>query len=671
MSGIAVLLSRDGRPADERSVAAMLAAIPYRGPDGMRVLVTPEVVLGHARLAVTTEHDVEHQPLVSPRTGCAVVADARLDNRQELISLLAGCPPSASDADLILRAYETWGLAAPERLLGDFAFAVWDPAAGRLVCARDGAGQRSLYYRQDHRVFAAASELHQLLQDPAVPVAPNDQRIREALVPANVHRNEKDRADTYYTGISSVLAGQMLVVDQRSLRSWQYWRLEPPPELRYKRRADYAEQFRSLLFEAVRARLRTSRPLGAMLSGGLDSTSIVCAAQELFGAGRAVDTGFATLSIVYDGLECDERPLIEATQHKYGFAAHFLAPDLASESPAEGKPGFRERPTLATSGFDTLLREASHLGMRTVLTGEIGDACVRGSPLVLDSLLKAGRLGDFWRYLHAYRALSRDPWRKILALYVVAPLAPLSIHRRLGVMYERRVHARAGRYAVPAWMPDPLREALADRHLEILVAEEGGRQSSSESRHWDLLGLCPPEAMILPAGWPLQLARPFADRRLQEFLLAVPPPDKFEPHPTAPDFYAGSKQLIRRGLAGILPEPVRTRTGQTHFASAVVERIRHQWPALTEWFGPGARSRAAERGYVDRDRFWERLQHLRDGRLGMDCLHLGYCLSLESWLRSLEQPRQQAVTVRTAWTDAHQNLAIDRQTASSTVGGSG
>jgi hypothetical protein len=210
-------------------------------------------------------------------------------------------------------------------------------------------------------------------------------------------------------------------------------------------------------------------------------------------------------------------------------------------------------------------------------------------------------------------------------------------------------------------MPDSLRETLAARHLELSLAEERGRQCSSESRHWDLLGLTPPEVMALPVGWPIQLARPFSDRRLQEFLLAVPPPEKYEPHPTAIGDYAGSKQLIRRGLVGILPEQVRTRTEQTHFGAAALERLRQQWPVLESWFGPGGRSRIADRGYTHPTRFWERLQAYRDGRMRMDLLHVDYCLGLEAWLRTLEQPRSRAVTVQSPWSGSLTEVSIDRE----------
>ncbi|MGE3908765.1 MAG: asparagine synthase-related protein [Chloroflexota bacterium] len=659
MSGIAALLSRDGRPANARRVTAMLAAVPYRGSDGMWVRAFGEVALGYAKLAITAEEDAELQPLVSPRSGCTVIADVRLDNRAELIGCLPDCPTAPSDAELILRAYECWGMAGVERLLGDFAFVIWDPTARHLVCARDSAGQRSLFYRQDHRVFEVASEVHQLLQEPSVQLAPNHDRIREALVPINLSRNEKDRADTYYADIRSVRAGELIVVDERSLRAWQYWRLTLPPEIRYRDSAEYGEQFRELLFGAVRARLRTSHPLGVMLSGGLDSTAITCVAQELYGAGLAESAGFATLSAVYEGLECDERPYITATQEKYGFAAHLIAPDASIEPPIGQPTSFRERPNMATSGFDTILREASRLGVRALLTGEISDSCVRGSPLVLDSLLRRGQFGAFWRYLRAYRSLTQDPWLKIASLYVAAPLLPLPVHRAMAMAYVRRAHARVGRHILPGWMPEPLQRELAERNLQLSLAEEAARTTSSESRHWDLLGLCPPEAMAHPTGWPLQLVRPFADRRLHEFLLAVPPPEKYEPHPSVIDDYAGSKQLIRRGLKGVLPEQVRTRTPPTHFASAAVERIRRRWPALASCFDPSGSSRLAEHGYIDPRRFWDRLQRLRDGRLGPDVLHIDYCLGLEGWLRSLEQPRHQVVTVQTSWSGSGASVLMD------------
>ena len=108
MSGLVALLHRDGRPVEPGVVWEMLRAVPYRGPDGMWLRVWDDVALGFAKLAITPEEIDEEQPLVSPRTGCAVTADVRLDNRPDLLAQLPDrLPPITSDAELILRAYET------------------------------------------------------------------------------------------------------------------------------------------------------------------------------------------------------------------------------------------------------------------------------------------------------------------------------------------------------------------------------------------------------------------------------------------------------------------------------------------------------------------------------------------------------------------------------------
>src|SRR5581483_10033301 len=283
LSGLAALFHRDGRPVHRSDIRAMLDAIAYRGPDGTGCLVAGAIGLGYAKLAITPEEAHEQQPLVSPRTGCVVVADVRLDNRAELLARLsARLPATTSDAELILQAYETWGVDAPTRLLGDFAFIVWDPRHQRLVAARDTSGQRWLYYRADERTFAAGTEIHQLFQDPAVPVVPNEASIRHLLVPYTMFRNEKERPETYYEGVYSVQAGHTLVVEQQAVRERRYWQLEPQGELRYRTADEYAEHFRALFFDAVRARLRSAGPVGVMLSGGMDSSSIACSAQELY-----------------------------------------------------------------------------------------------------------------------------------------------------------------------------------------------------------------------------------------------------------------------------------------------------------------------------------------------------------------------------------------------------
>ncbi len=628
----------------------MLEAVPYRGPDGMWVRVWEGLGLGlgHAKLTMTAEEIREQQPLVSPRTSCAIVADVRLDNRDDLLARLPEGPPlEASDAELILRAYEEWGDDVAGLLLGDFAFVIWDPRHRRLVCARDSSGQRTLFYRVDHRTFAAASEIQQLLQDPTVALEPNDERIRDFLVPWNMIRNEKDRPDTFYRGIHSVAAGHLLSVDGDRVSVRPFWELQPPRPLRYRRDEEYAEHYRALFFEVVRARLRSVHPVGVMLSGGLDSTSVACVAQELYQQGLAADHGFASFSSVFEGLECDERPYIADVQAKYGFPAH-LVPTGEMAGRLRLEPvGFQESPNAGVpESRDALFSAVQRAGVRAVLTGEVADACVYGSRMVFDSLLRQGRLRAFWHHFQAARRTSQTSVRTIVGLSCLAPLLPLPLQRAAVTTYLRRLHRRHGAAVLPGWMPEPLRADLSERNLQLVLRAEAQRRFSNPSQEEEYRLLWPPEVARHPTPWAVEVWRPFADRRLHEFLLAIPPEQKFEPHPDTDEFYAGSKWLVRRAMRGILPESIRTRTGKTVFSSAIERELETQWPVHERAFGPGALPEVAARGYVDQERFWTRLKELRDGRsTGADLMYLMQVLGLETWLRALVLPRPQRVTV--------------------------
>jgi asparagine synthase (glutamine-hydrolysing) len=639
MSGIAALFHLAGRPVEPEQVRRMLDAVSYLGPDGSEVYTQGVVGLGCAQMRVTLEEG--RQPLVSSRSGCVIVADVRLDNRRELLDALPSeLPAGASDADILLLAYEHWGTEAPARLLGDFAFVLWDPRRRQMVCARDTSGERPLYYREAGGVFAASSEIHQLFQDPAVPITPDEDHIRSFLTPLNLLRNEKDWGSTFYSGIRSLPPAHLLVVDAGGLRLTKYWELTPR-ELRYRRNEEYEEHFRAVFSEAVGARLRSAGPVGAMLSGGLDSSSVVCVAQELFQEGKARDQGFRSYSLDYAGLECGERPLIESIQAKYGFPAQFFRPQgeffgwlrLAPE-------GFQPSPLARTSESDLLFQAAARAGVRVLLTGDVADACVRGSWWVFDSLLRQGRLRDFGRYLRRFRrTFPNSSISGVATQMCLLPLLPASVQGHAARRTIRRYFDRGPESRLPEWMPPALGAEVTRRYRDLALEEVGQKRFASPAREQEYRQLSPPEVPRRAVGWPVELRRPYADRRLQEFLLAVPPEQKFEPHPESDELYAASKQIVRRSLRGILPDVIRERTAPTHFASAFEDELSRHWPLYEEAFGPGKASRIAERGYVEPARFWERLSKMRGGERGEDLIFVMRMAALETWLRALELPR--------------------------------
>ena len=642
MSGLGVVFCRDGRPASASVVEAMLAAIPYWGPDGQWVQTRQSVAFGYAKLTVTPEEEAEQQPLESPRSSCLIVADVRLDNREELLEQLGDAPsPAATDAELILRAYEAWGLDAPARLLGDFAFVVWDPHRRRIVCARDASGQRPLYYRLDRATFAAASDIHQLFQDPSVPIAPNEERIRDYLTPFRVFRNDQEQGATFFAGIQTLLAGHLLVVDAAGHRLQRYWELQPRVTARLCTDDDYAWHFQQLLAQATRARLRTSRPVGAMLSGGLDSSAVVSVAQRVLPSCPAAHAPFTAYSMSVGDLGCDESRFIDDVQAMYGFEAR-MVPVMGRMANFEPSPGgFIRAPMKPVCEVDLLLQAAAEGGARVMLSGHWADNCFPWTAYFFGSLLRRGRFGEAWRHLRVRQRTTDDSLRKLLAVHCVLPVFPLFVQRLALEAYARWTFQHEQTYLVPQWMDPAVRADLLIRHQYLSVHAARERRFGDESRQMMFSSLVPAEVQPIAGTSPVQLAPPFADRRLHEFMLSIPPEQIYSPHPYADQFYAGHKLILRRAMNGIMPETVRARTQKTVFSALVLDEVQRNWGDISRAFGPGAPSELAERGYVEPRKFWDRLQRLRDGAFGNDGVYLMRALNLETWLRTFRLPRDQ------------------------------
>lgn len=255
----------------------MAACLAHRGTDGMGLWCEGPVGLGHRMRWTTPESLHETLPFSRPSEKRAITADARLDNRDELSASLNVSDRAVSDSTLILLAYDRWGDACPERLLGDFAFVIWDGRREALLCARDPMGVKPLYYHhQPNRLFAFASEIKALLCLAEIPRRLNEQRVADYLVPIL-----EDMEATFFRDIVRLPPGHRLLLDSRGLALQRYWSLDPAREVRLDSDEAYAEAFRTLFTDAVRARLRSAYPVGSLLSGGLDSSSITCAARSL------------------------------------------------------------------------------------------------------------------------------------------------------------------------------------------------------------------------------------------------------------------------------------------------------------------------------------------------------------------------------------------------------
>jgi asparagine synthase (glutamine-hydrolysing) len=595
----------DGRPADGARVRSMLQTLVHRGPDGCEVHLDASAGLGHALLHTTPESLLEHQPLVSRPGHCVLTADARIDNRSELISALVLRAPASeiTDADLILAAYERWGADAPEKLIGDFAFAIWDANRQELFCARDHMGIKPFYYSfLPGRLFAFGSEIKSLLVLEEIPDEIDLLRIGYYLVGC-----AEDKERTFYQGIFRLPPAHTLTVTAQGITLRQYWSLNPEQEIRLESDDAYAEAFLDVFTEAVRCRLRSAFPVGMALSGGLDSSSVACVARNLL---TTENRGpLHTFSSVFPGLPEEERAVndeqeyIDAVLTQGGFAPHFIPADGLSPLQDLGRvlwhqdqPFEMRNVYLGWSRYEKAQQE----GIRVMLDGVEGDNTVSHGKAYLAELARSGRWKDFAREAHALSAtlggspdlffqqygmplIAEAAWKNqwgtlarhirgaagsfdvsaadVIKDYVLKPRVPRPA-QRLWSRLQRSSADTPGR-TVGIIHRDFVRQIDLRRHLQYVnkAVDRVVRAQYSKQReeHWLSLGLGL-HTVLLESGdknasaFSIEQRHPFYDRRLMELCLALPATQKLR--------NGWTRAVLRHAMRDIIPQKIVYRASK-------------------------------------------------------------------------------------------------------------
>ena len=600
MSGIAAVWRLDGAPLHQATLDRMIDRLAPRVADTVSTWLDGPVGLGHRMLHATPESLQQKLPLAGDTGEVVVTADARLDNRAELMSTLGLAHRAAdgvSDGELVLRAWERWGEECPARLLGDFAFALWDARRHVLFCARDPAGVKPLYYHLGSRLVAVASETKALLAIPDVPRRLDEISIAACLVPGL-----DDRVATFYEGILRLPAGHCLTVATGGGTPRAYWQFDPTRELRRGSDAEYAEAFRELFTDAVRCRLRSASPVAAALSGGLDSSSMVCVAravQEAAGTGplATYTARFPTIPV------CDEAAYVAAVEAQGGLAPRHLRADTLD--PLGDFDGMHEDETFHAPGYymhRALYRAARADGRRVFLEGTGGDLVVSHGTGYLHDLARQGRwlaLGREARQLS--RSFQRPTWRILRG--VAASVAPPPLRRAW-----RRLHRR-GFLGPPLIRTDFARRIALDERLRAAEpTRHGGDAEGARREHWRLMTSAKLAAILetlaAAAGAAgVDVRDPFLDRRLMEFCLALPASQKIRQGRT--------RVVARHALDSLLPPEIRDRPGKAPLdlmlgsALAVygrerLDRLMDEAVGVLAPYVPADSIRRAHRGYVER-----------------------------------------------------------------------
>jgi asparagine synthase (glutamine-hydrolysing) len=566
MSGIAGIYNIDGAPVDPALLQRMTDAIAHRGPDGIHHWVDGPVGMGHCMLQTTPESVYERQPLTDESGNLCLTMDGRVDNREELISALKSKGARLrddTDAEIVLKAYECWGTECPARIIGDFSLVIWDKRQRQLFCMRDAVGNKPFVYHWNGRRLLFSSELHALFEDAATPREPNEGMIGEYLAANITHAEE-----TLYKDILRLPPAHYMIVRDGQATKHRYWEIDFGKEIRYRSDREYAEHFTQVFKECVRCCLRCHRPVGAYLSGGLDSSSVVSMAQIIYREGSVEDRGFETFSMLYPGLPCDETPYIRAMVERWNLRANYMPLEKASLDRLREQISFYKDICDYPNGtqVDPIRALAQEKGFRVLLTGDWGDERLSGSLYYLADFVRDGKPLALCREMRnqdipivSRRGLST------LGHYALVPLLP-NVVRRIIRSVKR---ALAPRRESLNWIDDEFahRIKLKERVRDGTTAGQPLRSSKMWLRvQLEHAGQVHGTELEDRAGarFGMEQRHPFADRRMIEFSFGLPEDQRLR---------KDQKFVLRHAMRGLLPELVRQRRDKAEFSETLFRAV--------------------------------------------------------------------------------------------------
>jgi asparagine synthase (glutamine-hydrolysing) len=557
MSGIAGIIHFDGRPVEPGQIEAMTAAMHARGPDGINHWRKGNVALGQCMLRTTPESLEETQPLTNEDHSLALVMDGRVDNYEELRRELLGKGAvlrTRADAELVLRAYEVWGEDCPDRIVGECVFFIWDARRQRLFGARDAAGTRHFYYYQGNGWFAFASKIKALLTLPRIERRLNESRLLDFLV---IEFDRDDEIGTLYQGVLRLPAGHSMAVTSNGPRAWRNWDPSSLPGRHFVSVADCTDAFIDQLRVVIKSRLRSTRPVGAMLSGGLDSSSIVGFISKDFRSD--LTDSLRTFSMIRDDREhcSDWRCIDEILRND-----PWLQPTILTSAKAEihyedfqQSISQADEPVNVLNGFfyDLIYKQASAKGCNAVFDGMAGDLLFYSPDRTMNSLVRSGRLTQLPAAFDAYQrhglaGAYKDAVWAALGRMATQPMRAAWRRRRdeqsLARDDLRLLHGATARHLVHS-----RRRVVYERARHLFGQSE--QQAHARSFTTGMLSfgheILGPQALALG----VEPRSPFSDRRMIEFSVQMPLEAKW----SVPWY----KHPLRTGTAGFLPDAVRWR----------------------------------------------------------------------------------------------------------------
>lgn len=605
----------DGRPLDKRYLDEVANLLSPYGPDGQTSYVASNVSLLGCAFHLTQESRREAQPYVT-QSGDVIMWDGLLDNRDQLTKeLRLAKPENYTDLLMVAAAWAQWDTNCFAKLMGDWALTIWSPARQALFLAKDFMGTRHLYYCAGDRHLAWSTIL-----DPLVVLAGRAFRLDEEYVAGWLSHFPAAHL-TPFVGVNAVPPACYVRIQHGKIKITKYWHFPLDHTICYPTDRDYEEHFLTLLETSVLRRLRSDAPILAELSGGMDSSAIVCVADRLAAGGRVPGTRVDTVSYYQNGEPAwDERPYIAVVEKMRGrggchidVSSHTLlnyrydsrTPELTPVSRGVRSASVRQLAKCITSNKN-----------RIVLSGFGGDELLGGAPAFLPQLADLFVAARFVALMRQLKAWALNDRTTVLALLVEIARAflPPSLN---GSSRDAKpplwlaanflaAHPRAfSRYQNPFSL-FRVKPSLQEK-LETIDALQ--RQLAS----------CVQTSPIL-----CERRYPYLDRDLLEFLFAIPPNQLQRP--------GQRRSLMRRALLGIVPDELLNRKRKAFLARQPLLDIMSHWSAYSALTD---NSLLADLNVVDRRRLLDSLEQAKAGNL-IPLPLLAHAVVLEKWLRHTE-----------------------------------
>jgi asparagine synthase (glutamine-hydrolysing) len=605
----------DGKPVDQTFLAKVKPVIAAYGPDDEGAYAISNLSILYRAFHTTKESRRETQPHVT-ESGVVITWDGRLDNRAELIRhMRETLAISATDVSIVAAAYEEWGANCFAKLAGDWALSVWDGKSRSLLLAKDPIGTRHLYYSIDNDQVTWSTIL-----DPLVLFAGKSFALCEEYI-AGWFSFFPAAHLTPYIGIHSVPPSSSVVIRNGQPTVAKYWDFDPSKQIRYRTDAEYEEHFRTVFAEAVRRRLRSDSPILAELSGGVDSSSIVCMADALIARNAAETPRLDTISY-YDDSEpnWNERPYFTKVEENRGrTGTHIdmgkqegLKIELDSDHFAATPGSVGGRPSEASRQIGACILSQRN---RVVLSGIGGDEFTGGVPTPvpeLADLLAGGHFRTLAHQLKVWALNKRKPWFYLL-FDTAREFFPASV-------------AGIPKYRRPAPWLDP---DFVKRNRVALTGYEDrtkifGPLPSFQGTVGTVDALRRQLACSdLSSDPPREKRYPYLDRGLLEFVSAIPREQLVRP--------GQRRSLMRRALIGIVPGELLNRKRKAFVSRGPRVGIAEALPHLLEI---SQHLHISSLGIADSKRFVDALQKTRQGA-EVPIVPIMRTLGMELWLRNL------------------------------------